>query len=155
MPDSIRSNGANDVNGECVRHSLAMNHGTADTPPLEPNMTTSLLEINKEIARLQAQADKLKSKEIGGVIKRIREAVEAYGLTAADLGLAPGGATRGRKPAAAVAAPVTRRGRKAASRPAGPGYRDGDKFWSGRGRRPAWIVEALAAGKSLDDFAAR
>lgn len=25
--------------------------------------------------------------------------------------------------------------------------------WSGRGRKPAWIVDALAAGKSLDDFA--
>jgi DNA-binding protein H-NS len=26
--------------------------------------------------------------------------------------------------------------------------------WSGRGKRPAWINEALAAGKSLEDFAA-
>jgi DNA-binding protein H-NS len=25
--------------------------------------------------------------------------------------------------------------------------------WSGRGKRPAWVNEALAAGKSLDDFA--
>lgn len=25
--------------------------------------------------------------------------------------------------------------------------------WSGRGRKPTWIVEALAAGKSLEDFA--
>ncbi|MCL4068906.1 H-NS histone family protein [Pseudomonas sp. GX19020] len=25
--------------------------------------------------------------------------------------------------------------------------------WSGRGRKPAWIADALAAGKSLDDFA--
>ena len=25
--------------------------------------------------------------------------------------------------------------------------------WSGRGKRPAWLTEALAAGKSLDDFA--
>ncbi len=25
--------------------------------------------------------------------------------------------------------------------------------WSGRGKRPAWLAEALAAGKSLDDFA--
>lgn len=25
--------------------------------------------------------------------------------------------------------------------------------WSGRGRKPAWIVDALAAGKSLDDLA--
>ena len=25
--------------------------------------------------------------------------------------------------------------------------------WSGRGRKPGWISEALAAGKSLDEFA--
>lgn len=25
--------------------------------------------------------------------------------------------------------------------------------WSGRGRKPGWVVEALAAGKSLDDLA--
>ena len=25
--------------------------------------------------------------------------------------------------------------------------------WSGRGRKPAWIAEALDAGKSLEDFA--
>lgn len=25
--------------------------------------------------------------------------------------------------------------------------------WSGRGRKPSWIAEALEAGKSLDDFA--
>jgi DNA-binding protein H-NS len=28
-----------------------------------------------------------------------------------------------------------------------------DLAWSGRGRKPSWIVEALEAGKSLDDFA--
>lgn len=26
--------------------------------------------------------------------------------------------------------------------------------WSGRGRKPSWISDALAAGKSLEDFAA-
>lgn len=25
--------------------------------------------------------------------------------------------------------------------------------WTGRGRKPSWIVEALGAGRSLDDFA--
>ena len=25
--------------------------------------------------------------------------------------------------------------------------------WSGKGRKPGWIVEGLAAGKSLQDFA--
>ena len=28
-----------------------------------------------------------------------------------------------------------------------------DLTWSGRGRKPGWIVEALEAGRSLDDLA--
>lgn len=28
-----------------------------------------------------------------------------------------------------------------------------DETWSGRGRRPRWIEEALASGRSLDDLA--
>jgi len=28
-----------------------------------------------------------------------------------------------------------------------------DLTWSGRGKRPAWVTEALNAGKSLDDLA--
>jgi DNA-binding protein H-NS len=27
-----------------------------------------------------------------------------------------------------------------------------DQTWSGRGRQPDWMKEALAAGKSKDDF---
>ena len=30
---------------------------------------------------------------------------------------------------------------------------DPDHRWSGRGRRPKWIVEALRGGASLEDFA--
>lgn len=36
-------------------------------------------------------------------------------------------------------------------------YRNPDNpalTWSGRGKRPQWVVEALAAGKTLDDLAA-
>ena len=28
-----------------------------------------------------------------------------------------------------------------------------DMTWTGRGRKPGWIIEALKAGKPLDDFA--
>ena len=37
-----------------------------------------------------------------------------------------------------------------------PKYRNPDEptqTWSGRGRQPAWIKDALENGKSLDDFA--
>ncbi|MDN4054215.1 H-NS histone family protein [Massilia sp. YIM B02763] len=30
--------------------------------------------------------------------------------------------------------------------------KDGQQTWSGRGRQPKWVVEALGAGKELKDF---
>jgi DNA-binding protein H-NS len=41
-------------------------------------------------------------------------------------------------------------------KPAVPKYAnpaDASDTWSGRGRKPRWVVAALAAGKSLDDLA--
>jgi DNA-binding protein H-NS len=38
---------------------------------------------------------------------------------------------------------------------AAPRYRnpaDSDQTWTGRGRQPRWIADALASGRSLDDF---
>lgn len=45
-------------------------------------------------------------------------------------------------------------GRKAAK--AAPKYanpKDPSQTWSGRGRRPAWVIEHLDAGNGLDDLA--
>lgn len=44
----------------------------------------------------------------------------------------------------------------ARTKPAAPAkYRDplSGKEWSGRGRQPGWIKDALAAGRPMDDFA--
>ncbi|MFC3166607.1 H-NS family nucleoid-associated regulatory protein [Paracoccus fontiphilus] len=43
-----------------------------------------------------------------------------------------------------------------AKQKAEPKYRhpeNSELTWSGRGRKPGWIAEALESGKSLDDFA--
>ena len=43
-----------------------------------------------------------------------------------------------------------------AKQKAEPKYRhpeNSELTWSGRGRKPGWIAEALEAGKSLEDFA--
>lgn len=113
-------------------------------------MTKTYAQLKKQIEALTKEAEALKKAERDGVIARIKEAVEAYDLTAADLGLAPARARPGRKP-----------GRKAAGRktrkPAGAAavrYRDAEgNTWGGRGPRPAWLRNALQAGKTLQDFA--
>ena len=50
----------------------------------------------------------------------------------------------------AEAAPTRKR---AASAPKYRHPENAEITWSGRGRKPAWLAEALAAGKSLEDFA--
>ncbi len=115
-------------------------------------MTKTSAQINRQIELLQRRAEVLKKREIRGVITRIREAIDYYGLTASDLGLGPArgpGAKAASKPA----------GRKASSRKAGrPAvvkYRDeAGNTWSGRGKRPQWFKSALESGKTLEDLAA-
>ena len=43
-------------------------------------------------------------------------------------------------------------------KPVAPKYRnpaDGSQTWTGRGRKPKWVTEALDAGGSMDDFLIR
>jgi DNA-binding protein H-NS len=47
-------------------------------------------------------------------------------------------------------------GRKARKSSGAPKYAnpaDRSQTWTGRGRKPGWVIEALAAGKSLDSMA--
>ena len=99
----------------------------------------SYLQILQNIETLKKQAEEARRQEVAGVVARIREAIEFYGLTAADLGLAPRGG-KGAPPRARAGA-------------AAPRFRDADgNSWSGRGPRPRWLREALAAGHNLEEF---
>ena len=115
-------------------------------------MTKSYAQIIKQIEVLKADAEKMRRKEVEGVVGRIREAITVYGLTAADLGLAPKA-----KGPATVGVPAKKRGRKAAAKPvAVVKFRnDSGGTWGGRGKRPQWLRDAINSGKSLADFAAK
>lgn len=112
-------------------------------------------QIQRQIAALTAEAEAIRQKEVGEVIGRIREAITHYRLTAADLGFdtgaAPKAAKPGRNPSGRKAGP---KADKAASRGAsGALYRDETgRTWAGRGKRPQWLRDALAAGRKLEDF---
>jgi len=118
---------------------------------IKDSMTKTYIQIQKQIETLQREADKLKRKEVEDVIDKIKEAIRVYELTAADLGFeGRGGARRG--------AVARKRGRPAAKgRSRGPAtvkFRDeSGNTWGGRGPRPQWLRDALASGKSLQDFA--
>lgn len=121
-------------------------------------MAKTYEQLQRQIAALQAQAEKLRRKELDEVIGRIREAIVFYGLTADDLGLGSKPASKRRTGRAAA----KRRGRgngaaggaaRSAKTAATVLYRDENgNTWVGRGKRPQWLRDALAAGRSLEDF---
>lgn len=119
-------------------------------------MTKTYTQILKQIADLKAQAENVRRKEIGGVVSRIREAIQHYGLTAADLGLGGGGGSAAAQPARKKPGRKPGRPKKvfAKTSKVAPKFRDENgNTWAGRGKRPIWLRDALIAGRKLEDFA--
>lgn len=122
--------------------------------PSKKTSGRTLAEIDAELAALQSEREAVRAAEVQEVIAKIKLAIEHYGLTADDLGLA---GRRGlqSKTARTAAAPSAsgKKQRKATAAANPPKYGDGaGKTWTGRGKRPAWFVEALAAGRSAEDL---
>jgi DNA-binding protein H-NS len=115
-------------------------------------MARTIAQINAQIAKLQKEAEALKVKEVPGVVARIKEAIEHYGLTAVDLGFS-GPATKTVKPVVTVVAKKTRK--KAVDKPTGViRFRDeAGHTWTGKGKRPNWYLAAIAAGKTPESLA--
>src|SRR3989441_4746025 len=91
--------------------------------------------IKAEIAKLEKQAEALRKTEVAGVIARIKEAVAAYALTAADLGL-------GSSAAKATRTSTAKNSKKTSTTIGVAKYRDPKtgKTWTGRGKPPTWIA---------------
>jgi DNA-binding protein H-NS len=111
-------------------------------------MASTLADINSQIkkhdeliAQLRKQAEDLRNQERAGVIEEVRKKIAEYGLTASDLKLS----ARGGSVKRGNVAP----GAKSAAKYRGP---SGETWSGGRGRKPRWVTEALAAGKSLSEF---
>ena len=113
-------------------------------------MAETYLQLTQKIEELQHKAESIRGQEMAGVIERIKIAIHAYGLTADQLfgATASGNAkslASGKKPATRVP------GKKPAS--SARFMDDQGNSWSGRGPRPGWIKAALAAGKSIEQYA--
>lgn len=97
------------------------------------------LELKAQAEKLMAEAEAVRSRELEDTIADIKNKMQAYGITAQDLGFS------------------TASGKRAATqKPAkSPKYRGPNgQAYSGRGPRPKWLKEALANGKKIEDFAA-
>lgn len=96
-------------------------------------------QLLQEIEALKQQAAAIRKKEVKAVIAQLREAIDSYGLTAADLGLESSESAK-----------------RSAEDARQPKYRDNKgNVWSGRGPRPKWLREAIATGSKKEDFAIR
>ncbi|MDT8992658.1 H-NS histone family protein [Curvibacter sp. APW13] len=115
---------------------------------------TTLLSLQAQIAELQQKAAQIKSKEFAATLADIQAKMKAFGITFADLKTAqnkPKAGRKGRKAAAEI--PSSMRFSKLAGVKVEPKYRNGDgQTWTGRGVAPKWMSEAIAAGRSKDEF---
>jgi DNA-binding protein H-NS len=123
-------------------------------------MARTLSEIQSEINRLKKEADKIRSAEIKEVVSRIRKAIAHYGLTTQDLfgkvAAAAGAAGKGAGRKRGAAKKAKAGSAATAKGPAVVRYRDENgNSWVGRGKRPQWLRDALAAGRKLEEFAAK
>ena len=101
---------------------------------------SKIAAIKKQIAALEAEAERITRQEMAAAIAKIKEIMATFGLTVDHLQSALAGKKRGA-------------GKKAQAKRAGGGvakYADPKtgKTWSGFGRAPAWI----AGAKSRDAF---
>jgi DNA-binding protein H-NS len=114
-------------------------------------MTKTYAQIIKQIESLKQDAEKVRRKEADAVVSRIRETIAVYQLTAEDLGFGP----KGKRPEKA-AAPAKTKSRKAVKEAPVIKFRnETGGTWGGRGKRPQWLRDAVAAGKTLADFAVK
>lgn len=119
-------------------------------------MASSYQALTREIEALKKKAEAARKQEAAELVALIKSGIELYGLTAQDLGLAPGG--KPAKKAATAKKVATASKVKAPSTPAAAPavkYVDGaGHSWSGRGPRPGWVKAAIDAGQTLDDLLA-
>lgn len=94
-------------------------------------------ELMAQAQNLMAQAEQARKNELAGVIADIKAKMKQYGITVADLGGGSGGG-----------------GKRAAKTSAAPKYRgpNGELWAGGPGRKPQWVRDVLATGKSLDAY---
>lgn len=103
-------------------------------------MSNSLKDLLAQRAALEQQIAEAQRTEKAEAVAKIRSLMSEYGLTLADLQLAPRAAKLPRGPHS---------GAKVA-----PKYRDAasGNTWTGRGLQPRWLRDALASGRKLSEF---
>ncbi len=106
-------------------------------------------KIEKEILKLQKQAQNLQTKRRGPVIASIIRSMREYDITPEDITTA-----YSKKTTRTVVRKASAPSGTTAKRTVPAKYRHPDtgETWTGRGKAPRWIAAAEAEGKSRDDY---
>ncbi len=102
---------------------------------------SNLEQLKAERDALNAKIEQAIAAQRGEAIRQAKKLVVEFNLTARDLGLSGIGG-------------VARRAGDARARVA-PKYRDPNNFentWTGRGKMPRWLNDAVQSGKSKESF---
>ncbi|MGB0721045.1 MAG: H-NS family nucleoid-associated regulatory protein [Gammaproteobacteria bacterium] len=112
----------------------------------------SVSELEALVAACNTQIEKRRKSKRAELAREFKKQAAAEGLSLDDI-MSEGEkkkATRKGRTAKGKGRASKRKGMKVAPKYANPD--DSTQTWTGRGRKPAWVVAALEAGKSLDDL---
>ena len=116
-------------------------------------MAKTLVSIQRQIDKLQKEAAAIKAKEVGGVIERIKTAIDFYGLTPADLFETKTNAvSTGKRKSVAGAQSKAAASKKEKTKSVAKYKDDAGNAWTGHGKRPGWFKAALESGKTAEDL---
>ena len=136
MPQTIDRAGlfVSMILGKLARHELHIEERKLACLQLEHSAMSKLAAIKKQIAALEAQAERIAKQEMAGAISKVKEIMSTFGLTVEHLQSAVAGKTH--KVAKKVKLKTASGG---AAKYADPKT---GKTWTGVGRAPAWIAGA-------------
>lgn len=114
------------------------------------NYATLQAKINKEIEKLQKQAQILQSKSRKPVINSIVRSMKEYSISLEEITAALGKPVRAEKPATKTK--TVKSGAPKKPVPAKYRHPASGASWTGRGKAPLWIVEAEKNGEPRQQF---
>ncbi len=114
---------------------------------------TSYADMLAQIDDLKKQAERVRKDELATVIRTIKKQIRDYGISLQDLGvLVDGSASQVGPVRGAKKRPLKARGKTVKAKKVVPAkYRDSKgNSWSGRGKTPLWVRDAIASGQPLE-----
>ena len=100
-------------------------------------MTISYKEALENFKKAEEALEKARLAELKTIINDIKAKIAEYNLSAEDLGFRSGAKKTG----------DVKKGEPKFANPA-----NSNETWSGKGRKPAWVVQHLATGRSIDEL---